>query len=56
MAHLTCIEHGKRIVIVYPYGNPRTVHRNGDGQRCPTPMLRSGNRLLDITGKFIKNL
>lgn len=32
MAHLTCLEHGKRVI----YKEKALIHRNGDGSKCTT--------------------
>ena len=43
MAHLTCLEHGKRVI----YKETALIHRNGDGSKCT--MMGSSLDILMLT-------
>ena len=50
MAHLTCLEHGKRVI----YKETALIHRNGDGSKCTT--MDSSLNILMLTNAVHVNV
>ena len=50
MTHLTCLEHGKRVI----YSEKSLIHRNGDGSKC-TAMDSSLDILMLTNATHINN-
>lgn len=50
MSHLVCTMHGRRIMFI----TNKTIHRS-DSTECPTPFMKAGKVLVEITDTLRKD-